>query len=83
MADLRKVEISKHVCRINGLNGKQEWDLEPDYIGRFHAWGVQCEELELGVGNYTCAVVEKDDGTVDTPAAFLVRFMDKKGGEIE
>lgn len=79
MADFRKVEISKHVCRINGLNGKKEWDIEPDYIGRFHSWGLQYEELEYGVGNYTCAVVEKDDGTVETPAAFLVRFLDNTG----
>lgn len=36
-----------------------------DYVGYFHEFGVLHEEFEGGAGNYTTAIVEKLDGTID------------------
>jgi len=53
--------------------------LEDAAEGRFHGWGVEYEEFENGPGNYTVAIIEMPDGSVQTLAPFLVRFLD---GEI-
>jgi len=44
--------------------------------GKFHGWGVEYEEFENGPGNYTVAIVEMPDGSVQTLVPFLVRFLD-------
>lgn len=44
--------------------------------GKFHAWGVNYEEFETGAGNYSTAIVERNDGTVENIQADLIRFMD-------
>jgi len=44
--------------------------------GKFHGWGVEYEELENGPCNYTVAIVEMPDGSVQTLVPFLVRFLD-------
>lgn len=48
-------------------------DSEPGY---FHQWGNLFEEFEAGPGNCTVAIVEMPDGSIQTPAAMLVRFLD-------
>jgi hypothetical protein len=44
--------------------------------GKFHGWGVEYEEFENGPGNFSVAIVEMPDGTVQTLMPFLVRFLD-------
>ena len=44
--------------------------------GRFHGFGLEYEELEMGVGAFTVAIVEMLDGTVVTPLPTLIRFDD-------
>lgn len=41
----------------------------------FHCWSVNSEEAESSYGNFPVAIVEYDDGTVDTVFAELVRFL--------
>jgi len=53
--------------------------LEDAVEGKFHGWGVEYEEFESGPGNYTVAIIEMSDGSIQTLAPFLVRFLD---GEI-
>jgi len=43
--------------------------------GKFHGWGVEYEEFENGPGNYSVAIVEMPDGTVQTLMPSLVRFL--------
>lgn len=44
--------------------------------GKFQGWGVEYEEFESGPGNYTVAIVEMPDGSVQTLMPFLIRFLD-------
>lgn len=46
------------------------------YEATFHGWGVNFEEFETGPGNYSCAIVENKDGSVELEPANLIRFLD-------
>lgn len=45
-------------------------------IGAFHAYGVATEEYEQGVGPYTTAIVEMEDGTVRNVPVEDIEFID-------
>ncbi|MBX8528519.1 hypothetical protein K5D32_02530 [Pseudomonas cichorii] len=49
--------------------------------GKFHGWGVEYEEFENGPGNYTVAIVEMPDGSIQTLMPFLIRFLDGEGAK--
>lgn len=49
--------------------------------GKFHCWGVEYEEFENGPGNYTVAIVEMPDGSIQTLMPFLIRFLDGEGAK--
>jgi len=49
---------------------------EIDCEGIFHAFGVAYEEFDNGPGNYSTAIIELSDGTVITPSADLIKFID-------
>jgi hypothetical protein len=44
--------------------------------GKFHGWGVEYEEFESGPGNFSVAIVEMPDGTVQTLMPWAIRFLD-------
>lgn len=44
--------------------------------GKFHGWGVEYEEFENGPGNYSVAIVEMADGTIQTLMPWAIRFLD-------
>lgn len=44
--------------------------------GKFHGWGVEYEEFENGPGNFSVAIVEMPDGTVQTLMPWAIRFLD-------
>ena len=70
---MRKVRIL-----IYNYNNEDEIERIPtNKCGLFHQWGIDFEELgDAGVGNYTTAVVELEDGTIETPPANQIQFMD-------
>lgn len=41
----------------------------------FHGFGTNFEEFESGPGNYSSAIVEYDDGTVENVPAGFIRFL--------
>ena len=45
-----------------------------DYSADFHAWGVAYEENGENAGNYSTAIVERDDGTVENVEVDLIQF---------
>lgn len=54
--------------------------------GLFHRWSAQCVEAEDGVGNYTVALIELDDGRIVEANPDKVVFLDtatKKVGHDE
>lgn len=46
-----------------------------DYVGTFAGYGLDIEEYENSIASYTCAIVEKDDGTVDLVPVRLIEFV--------
>ena len=42
--------------------------------GLFHQWGNDYEEFEAGPGNYTIAIVEKEDGTIHNIHPTFIKF---------
>lgn len=45
--------------------------------GMFHKWGVSYEEFETNAGNSTVAIIELEDGTVETALPHNIKFDDK------
>lgn len=43
--------------------------------GNFHQWAASYVEFETGPGNFTFAIVEKDDGTIVDPTPSEVQFL--------
>lgn len=50
---------------------------EEDFInnGFFHGWGSSFEELHDGVGNFTFAIVENSDGTIEQVLPKNIKFI--------
>lgn len=48
----------------------------------FHRWGQCYEEFEAGPGNYTTAIIERQDGTVQEVSPSLIRFIEPTQMEI-
>lgn len=59
---MRKVECTK-------------FNQKTPVAGVFLCWGVESEEIEQGVLQYTVAVVELEDGRVDTFMPSRVKFL--------
>jgi hypothetical protein len=52
-----------------------------DCEATFHSWGCNFEEFEGGPGNFSTAIVERDDGTVENVPVENIRFIDKPMGD--
>ena len=63
---MRKCEVTH--CKTPNLQVKVE-------TAKFHCWGSDFKELENGVGNYTSAIVELDDGRVVRVSPRSIRFL--------
>lgn len=48
---------------------------EESGIGIFLQFGIDFDEVGAGVGNYSTAIVEMPDGTVENKPLALVRFL--------
>jgi len=42
---------------------------------KFHQFGVNYEEFENGPGNFSTAIIEKEDGSVDNIPVELIKFI--------
>lgn len=72
-------ECSGYCWKYNYDTGKNE---KVEFTGKFHAFGVDWEEVGDGVGMFTTAVVELTDGTMLNVPAVNVKFTspDKNSG---
>ncbi len=70
---MRRVNILTVIRREQPL--RIEKIMSKEY-GYFHEWGTDYEELQGGVGQFPIAIIEKDDGTIVTPHAELIKFVD-------
>ena len=62
---MRRVKVFKH-------EGRRRL---PDGCARFHKWGRSYVEFESGPASFTTAVIERDDGKVETPPAHWIEFL--------
>lgn len=46
-----------------------------DGWAKFHAWGVDFQNCEFGVGTYSAAIVERKDGRVELVPAEMIKFI--------
>lgn len=69
---MRKVMISKYRDSTDG------WELKEIGEAVFHQFGVGYHEFENGVGNYSTAIVEWQDGTVSNVPVERVRFLSEE-----
>ena len=69
-AGFRKVKVYKWGKTEDNTFGEKV----PGYIAIFHAWGYK--ELENGTGNFSTAIIEKVDGSVDNIPVELIVFID-------
>lgn len=70
---MRPVMITKPL-----YEGRTRKGTEDVAQGVFLAWGNEYVEFESGPGNYTVALVEMPDGTVQTPVPTSIRFLDSE-----
>ena len=74
MSNLRKVHVFKQVRRADGLG----FDRTFETTGEFHQWGQDYEEFETGPGNFSTAIVELPDGTVQNVPVEMIAFVDQE-----
>lgn len=70
----RKCMVSELV-RASDHSRSGVWILEESYEATFHQFGTGYEELETGVGSYSTALVEKENGTIASVPAEHIRFL--------
>ena len=75
MNQYRPVMVRKYF-RPEGAKYNDPYEVIDVEEGVFHQWGVEYEEFENGAVNYTVAIVEMPDGTIQTPIPQLIRFLD-------
>lgn len=51
------------------------WVTEVKGVADFHAFGVDFHETEHGIGNFSTAIVEWPDGTIENVPVNLVKFI--------
>ena len=71
---LRKVVVFTRVKRQDSHLS----DLEVDKKGlaTFHGWGCDFEDFDDGPGNYSTAIVEREDGRVESVPVTMIQFAD-------
>lgn len=58
------------------INNTGCWEHEFSSSGLFHQWGVNYEMSNEGFGNYTVAIVELPDGTIEQVIPSNLKFID-------
>jgi len=67
-----KAVIVDHICK----KGTNCWEKDFTHKGKFHEWGEDYEEFESCAGNYSIALVELEDGTIEKVLPENVKFID-------
>ncbi len=82
--EYRKVVFNKWIPRIDiptewatkAKEGTNCWEKDFPNAGLFHQWGSAYEESSEGFGNYTVAIIELPDGTIEQVIPSNVKFID-------
>lgn len=68
---LRKVVTYNRIYIGNGKHEKKETG-----EAYFHMWGYNYEEFENGAGNFSTAIIEREDGTIEELSPQEIKFID-------
>ncbi|WP_219117117.1 hypothetical protein [Janthinobacterium sp. UMAB-56] len=71
---MRQVQVFKWEQQT--IDGCRKSVKVPDGMAAFHQFGNQYEEFDNGAGNYTTAIIERADGSVQQVNADMVKFID-------
>lgn len=71
---MRKVIVYKY----EKAEGKMYYEKVASGEGMFHQFGCDYEEFESGAGNYSTAIVEMPDGSVENVPAEHIKFVDSE-----
>ena len=58
------------------VSGTGCWQKDFENAGLFHQWAASYEEFESGAGNFTVAIVEMPDGTIQEVLPTNLKFVD-------
>ena len=73
--------IPRELVKVEGKHfettklGTACWS-EFKYEGLFHQWGNACTEGETSFGNYSVALIELSDGTIEEVLPTNIKFID-------
>ena len=68
---MRKVKVFRWERQATGKYKKEVRD-----VAKFHQFGFSYDETDLGVGTFSTALIEWDDGTMGNVDVELVQFID-------
>lgn len=67
----------QHHIKPDAIEGvSQKWVLADKGIATFHAFGVDYGEFENGPGNFSTAIVEWPDGSVENVPVERIKFLE-------
>lgn len=73
---MRRVEVLGREWVQPSLGVAGHWKAIEPVAAKFHQFGSAYEEFEAGPGNYTVAIVEMEDGSVQGVPFDHIRFTD-------
>ena len=84
MKKLRKVKYRKWTepQKVDGRFESGFWSENYDCNGFFHCWGCQYEDMEVNAGNYTVAIIENPDGSIEEIPPVHVKFIESYSFEL-
>lgn len=68
-----KIKISEFSWRTQ--EGTGCWEKEFTNEGVFHQWANAYEEFETGAGNYTVALIELENGEIESVLPMNIKFI--------
>lgn len=74
---LPEVKVFKNQFRKTEEKPFGEWVKIGDGTGWFHTWGCNYQEFEAGAGNFTVAIIEREDGTIEMTPADMIQFLNR------
>ena len=73
---MRRVELTSRTWVQPTAETRGHWQANEPIVAKFHQFGSAYEEFESGPGNYTVAIIEMADGTIQSVPPTDIRFVD-------
>lgn len=72
---MKRIQVFEYMKVDKGIM-PVKYEKVPTFIGLFHGWGCNYEELNDGVGTYSAAIVEQVDGIIKLVPAENIQFLE-------